>query len=141
MLLRRPEAITAAARAAGVDDMIVRLPAGYATEIGAEGRGLSAGQRQRIALARALYGEPFLVVLDEPDASLDAEGQRALTEAVLAVRRRGGIAIIVAHRRSALAGVDTVLALAGGRVRAYGPRDAVLAALTKCDPATPAAAE
>jgi ATP-binding cassette, subfamily C, type I secretion system permease/ATPase len=104
---------------------------------------LSAGQRQRIALARALYGEPFLVVLDEPDASLDADGVRALTEAVLGVRRRGGIVIVVAHRRSALAGVDTVLALQDGRVRAYGPRDSVLAAAANRDPrvATQSAAE
>jgi len=123
----RAEAITAAARAAGVDAMIARLPKSYDTEIGEDGGMLSAGQRQRIALARALYGEPLLVVLDEPDASLDAEGQRALTEAVIAVRRRGGIVIVVAHRRSALSGVDTVLALSGGRVRAFGPRDAVLA--------------
>ena len=68
-------------------------------------------------------------MLDEPDASLDAEGQRALIEAVLAVRRRGGIAIVIAHRHAALAGVDTVLALSEGRMCAYGPRDAVLAEL------------
>ena len=128
-----PEAIAAAARAAGVDAMIARLPAGYATQIGEDGGVLSAGQRQRIALARALYGEPFLVVLDEPDASLDAEGERALTEAVLAVRRRGGIVVVVAHRRAALEGVDHVLALSDGRVRAYGPRDAVLAELRARD--------
>jgi ATP-binding cassette subfamily C protein len=122
-----PEAIMAAARQAGIDATIERLPAGYATQIGEDGGVLSAGQRQRIALARALFGAPFLVVLDEPDASLDAEGQRALTEAVLAVRRRGGIVIVVAHRWSALAGVDHVLALNDGRVRAYGPRETVLA--------------
>jgi ATP-binding cassette, subfamily C, type I secretion system permease/ATPase len=137
------DAITAAARAAGVDAIIARLPSGYGTEIGEDGAALSAGQRQRIALARALYGEPFLVVLDEPDASLDADGVRALTEAVLGVRRRGGIVIVVAHRRSALAGVDTVLALQDGRVRAYGPRDSVLAAAANRDPrvATQSAAE
>jgi ATP-binding cassette, subfamily C, type I secretion system permease/ATPase len=121
--------------------MIERLPAGYATHIGEDGGVLSAGQRQRIALARALYGEPFLVVLDEPDASLDAEGERALSEAVLAVRRRGGIAIVIAHRRSALAGVDQVLALANGRVTAYGPRETVLNKLLARDRSLIAAAE
>jgi len=81
-------------------------------------------------------------MLDEPDASLDAEGQRALTEAVIAVRRRGGIVIVVAHRRSALAGVDQILALANGRVRAFGPRDAVLAeCLTRDASARATAAE
>jgi len=133
------EAITTAAHAAGIHDMITRLPQGYATHIGEDGVGLSAGQRQRIALARALYGKPFLVVLDEPDANLDAEGERALTAAVLGVRRRAGIVIVVAHRRTALAGVDTLLALRAGRVRAYGPRDAVLAAALMRDPAAPQA--
>ncbi len=125
----RTHAITAAARQAGIDAMIAQLPLGYDTQIGEDGIALSAGQRQRIALARALYREPFLVVLDEPDASLNSEGQRALIEAVLAVRRHGGIAIVIAHRRAALAGVDTVLALSEGRMCAYGPRDAVLAEL------------
>ncbi len=84
--------------------------------------------------------EPFLVVLDEPDASLDAEGKRALSEAIGAVRRRGGIVIVVAHRRSALAGIDTVLALANGRVRAYWPRDAVLDRVFPRDSIVPATA-
>jgi ATP-binding cassette subfamily C protein len=128
-----PEAITAAAMAAGVHDMIARLPAGYATQIGEDGPSLSAGQRQRIGLARALFREPFLVVLDEPDASLDAAGQRALTKAVLDVRRRGGVAVLIAHRHSALAGVDTVLALTDGRVCALGPRDVVLTGLLAHD--------
>jgi ATP-binding cassette subfamily C protein PrsD len=107
--------------------MIERLPGGYLTEIGEGGVALSAGQRQRIALARALYADPFLVVLDEPDANLDARGASDLSEAVASVRRRGGIAVVIAHRRSALEAVDTVLVLAGGRVRAFGPKDVVLA--------------
>ena len=120
------EAIIAAAEAAGVHQMILALPNGYATRIGEGGLSLSGGQRQRIALARALYGEPFLVVLDEPNANLDAEGEQALTNAILSVRKRGGIAVIVAHRPSALAAVDFVLMLKDGEVQAFGPQQDVL---------------
>jgi ABC-type protease/lipase transport system fused ATPase/permease subunit len=120
------EAIIAAAQAAGVHDLILRLPDGYETQIGEGGLSLSAGQRQRIALARALYGEPFLVVLDEPNSNLDAEGEHALTQAMLGVRARGGVVVVVAHRPSALASVDWVLMMAEGRVQAFGPKDEVL---------------
>ncbi len=118
--------VIAAARAAGVLDMILRLPNGFDTELGDSGTALSAGQRQRVALARALYRDPFLVVLDEPNANLDQEGDAALTEAILGVRKRGGIVVVVAHRPSALAGVDQVLMMADGRAQAFGPRDEVL---------------
>jgi PrtD family type I secretion system ABC transporter len=134
------EAVVAAAKTAGVHDMIVRLPEGYETQIGEGGAVLSAGQRQRIALARALYRDPFLVVLDEPSSNLDAEGDKALTEAMMKVRSRGGIVIVIAHRRSALAAVDQVLALAQGRAQALGPRDEVLAKLFRPPQQQPAPA-
>jgi ABC-type protease/lipase transport system fused ATPase/permease subunit len=120
------EAVIRAARQAGVHDLIVRLPDGYDTLIGEGGMSLSGGQRQRIALARALYGDPFLVVLDEPNSSLDVDGEQALTQAILNVRERGGVAVVMAHRPSALATVDQALALANGEARAFGSRDEVL---------------
>jgi ATP-binding cassette subfamily C protein len=121
-----PNSVIRAAQAAGVHEMILGFPEGYSTQIGEAGQFLSAGQRQRIALARALYGDPFLVVLDEPNSNLDAQGEAALTQAIQSVRARGGIAIIIAHRPSALAGVDMVLMMNQGRVQAFGPRDEVL---------------
>ena len=120
------DTVIAAAKATRVHDLIVNLPQGYQTPVGDNGSMLSAGQQQRIALARALYGDPFLVVLDEPNSNLDAEGEEALTQAILGVRSRGGIAVVIAHRPTALAGVDMILVMAQGRQQAFGPKDEVL---------------
>jgi len=121
-----PETVIRAAEAAGVHELIVSLPGGYQTVVGENGASLSAGQVQRIALARALYHEPFLVVLDEPNSNLDAEGEAALTRAVFRVRERGGIVVIIAHHPSVLAAVDTLLVMRGGRMWALGPKDEIL---------------
>ncbi|WP_442953892.1 type I secretion system permease/ATPase [Pararhizobium sp.] len=121
-----PRTIIRAARAAGIHDMIVRLPNGYQTELGPSGMALSAGQRQRIALARALYGDPFLIVLDEPNSNLDAEGEEALMQAITKVRARGGIVVIVAHRPSALQPVDMVGVMQNGKLVAFGPKEEVI---------------
>ncbi len=134
------EAIIAAATEAGVHDLILRLPKGYETQIGDSGAALSGGQRQRVALARALYGDPFLVVLDEPNSNLDSEGDAALVQAIATVRRRGGIIIVIAHRPSALAGLNQILVLGDGRVQAFGPKEEVLRKVVQAMPATAAQA-
>ena len=137
----KAEDVLAAARAAGVHELVVGLPQGYETPIGEQGVLLSAGQAQRIALARALYGEPFLVVLDEPNSNLDAEGDEALTRAILGVRARNGIVIVIAHRPSAIAGVDQLLVMNNGRQIEFGPKDVILAKLQRPIPvAAPAPA-
>jgi ATP-binding cassette subfamily C protein len=120
------EAVLAAAQAAGVHELIVNLPDGYETSVGDRGTALSAGQAQRIALARALYRDPFLIVLDEPNSNLDAEGDEALTRAILGIRARGGIAIVIAHRPSAITGVDYILVMAKGRQQQFGPKEDIL---------------
>lgn len=117
------DVIIAAARQAGVHDLILHLPDGYETQVGNDGSRLSAGQRQRIALARALYRDPFLIILDEPNSNLDIVGEEALGEAVSAASARGAIVIVVAHRPSILQAVDIVLLMRDGRVQAYGPKE------------------
>lgn len=127
--------VIAAATAAGVHEMIVKLPSGYDTPVGSDGAQLSAGQRQRVGLARALFRDPFLVLLDEPNSNLDAAGEDALAAAIAGVRARGGIAIVIAHRPSALAQVSHVLFMRDGRMEAFGPRDQVMSRIMK--PAVP----
>jgi PrtD family type I secretion system ABC transporter len=124
--LREDAAVVAAAETAGATQMILKLPQGFDTPIGDTAVALSAGQRQRIGLARALYSNPFLVVLDEPNSNLDAEGEAALGKAIRAVRQRGGIVVVMAHRPSALAEVDQVLFVRDGMQSMFGPRDEIL---------------
>ena len=124
-------AILAAAKAAGVHDLVLNMTDGYETQIGEAGITLSAGQRQRIALARALYGEPFLVVLDEPNSNLDEDGEMALAGAIMSVRNRGGIVVIVAHRPSAIAATDFLLVLMNGRQERFGPKQEILRGLIR----------
>ncbi|MFD0857840.1 type I secretion system permease/ATPase [Roseovarius aquimarinus] len=120
------QAVVAAAQAAMVHEMIVRLPDGYRTYLGPMGTSVSGGQRQRLGLARALYGNPFLVVLDEPNAHLDPEGEAALTAAIEGVKARGGIVVLIAHRPSALQSCDLIGVIQGGKLSAFGPREDIL---------------
>ena len=118
--------VVEAAQAAGVHEMIVRMPEGYLSRIGPLGAALSGGQRQRIGLARALYGSPFLLILDEPNSNLDGEGEAALAAAIQGVRARGGIVVVIAHRPSALAAVDLVAVVQNGKLTAFGPKESIL---------------
>ena len=121
-----PDGVLQATRAAGAHDLILSFPDAYSTKIGPGGIALSAGQRQRIGLARALYGNPFLVVLDEPTSNLDSDGEDALTGAILSVRRRGGIVVVISHRPKTLEGVDHVLVIGDGRMQSFGPKQEIL---------------
>ena len=123
------DAVVEAAMTAGVHETILRLPRGYETDIGDGGSSLSGGQRQRIGLARALYGKPRLLVLDEPNASLDAEGEDSLISAMAQAKQWGATVIIVAHQPRFLKPVDKLLLLRDGRGEMFGPRDEVLAKL------------
>jgi ATP-binding cassette subfamily C protein PrsD len=121
------DAILEAAHVAGAHDMILRLPDGYDTRIGERGVALSAGQRQRVGLARAVFGRPFLVVLDEPNANLDSDGESALAKAIATLRRAQSIVVVVSHRPDVMAALDMTLVILEGRSIAFGPREEVFA--------------
>ena len=120
-----PEKVVRAAQLAGVHELVLRLPAGYDTPIGDFGQGLSGGQRQRIGLARALYGDPRIVILDEPNSNLDEEGESRLVQCLSRLKRMGTTIILVAHRPAVLAVVDDILVLEQGKLLFYGPREQV----------------
>jgi PrtD family type I secretion system ABC transporter len=123
--------ILEAARIAGAHEMILRLPDGYATRVGERGTALSAGQRQRVGLARAVLGNPFLIVLDEPNANLDTDGEAALIRAIETLRKDRRIVVVVSHRPNALAALNVAMMLHDGRLLAFGPRDDVIAQLQR----------
>ncbi|KCV82219.1 type I secretion system ATPase [Actibacterium atlanticum] len=126
-----PEKVVAAAKKADAHDMILRLPEGYDTRIvGTNGR-LSGGQLQRIGLARAMYGDPVLLVLDEPNSNLDNDGSLALNAAIRKMKAEGNAVLIMAHRPAAIAECDVLLVLEGGMAKAFGPRDEVLRGTVK----------
>ena len=134
----KSDGIISAAKEAGVHEMIIKMRDGYNTDVGEQGKALSAGQAQRVALARALYGNPFLIVLDEPNSNLDTEGDEALTRAVRSSRERGAIVVVVAHRPIGIEGVDQILVLKDGRMQAFGPKEQVLAQVLQPRVAAPA---
>ncbi len=123
------EKVIVAAQAAGAHEMILRLPKGYDSMLGVGGRGLSSGQSQRIAFARAIYGEPAMIVLDEPNAHLDAEGEGALMRTLLGLKARGAAVLLVAHRTGILNAADKMIVLRDGAIEMFGPRDEVAARL------------
>ena len=129
-----PEQVVAAAQLAHCHDMILRMAQGYGTELGDGGVRLSGGQRQRVALARAIYGNPKLVVLDEPNANLDSAGERALNQAIGALKARGTAVVLIGHRPATLAAVDRILILADGRIQHIGTREQIIATLTRTLP-------
>jgi ABC-type protease/lipase transport system fused ATPase/permease subunit len=129
------EAVIKAAQLAGAHELILRLPKGYETQLGEQASVLSVGQRQRVGLARALFGEPAYVVLDEPNAALDAEGEAALIQALDILKRAGSTVIIVSHRPNVFRTADKMLVLRNGRVDLFGPRDQVMARVVQPAPA------
>ncbi|MBK9987176.1 MAG: type I secretion system permease/ATPase [Betaproteobacteria bacterium] len=129
------ERVIAAAQCTGLHEMILRFPKGYDTPIGEAGHLLSGGQRQRSALARAVYGEPCLIVLDEPNANLDDAGEQALMQAIRELKAKGKTIVLITHRPNALGVADRIVLLADGRIQAQGPRDEVLASVLKSQPA------
>jgi ATP-binding cassette subfamily C exporter for protease/lipase len=127
------EKVVQAAKRAGVHDMILHLPEGYDTKLGEGGAGLSGGQKQRLGLARAMYGDPSLIVLDEPNSNLDEQGELALVNAVLDLRQRGKTIVLITHRSSALGATTKLLVMNEGSVQLFGPTKDVIAAMNEAN--------
>jgi ATP-binding cassette subfamily C protein EexD len=123
--------VVIAAKIAGVHEMILQLPEGYDTVIGSDGVNLSGGQRQRIGLARAIYGNPRLIVLDEPNSNLDEVGEKALSIAIQQLKATGATVFVITHRTSILTQLDRLLVMNNGTLSMYGPREQVMAELSK----------
>lgn len=134
----KDEDVVRAAQAAGAHELILRLSKGYDTQLGEGGSVLSAGQRQRVGLARTLYGDPKVIVLDEPNANLDADGEAALAEAIKGLKERGATIVMVSHKPSVLAQADKLMLIRNGRIEMLGPREEVLRAMAPPAPAVPA---
>jgi ATP-binding cassette subfamily C protein len=134
------EKVVSAAKAARVHELILRLPRAYDTMLGPGGRGLSAGQAQRVALARALYDDPVVIVMDEPNASVDQEGELALIEAVKSAKAKGATVFLVAHRAGVMSVADKLLVMRDGRLLEFGPRDQVAQRLAAAAGAQPLSA-
>jgi ABC-type protease/lipase transport system fused ATPase/permease subunit len=126
--------VCAASRLLGLDEFVETLPEQYNTRVGTAGAFLSGGQRQRLALARAVYGMPKLIVLDEPNSSLDEQGDALFIELLKALKEAGSTVIIVTHKSSPLAVIDKILFMNDGRMQLWGPRDDVLAKLKEVAP-------
>jgi ATP-binding cassette subfamily C exporter for protease/lipase len=127
------EQVVLAAKRAGVHDMILRFPKGYDTPLGDGGAGLSGGQKQRIGLARAMYGDPSLIVLDEPNSNLDDVGEQALVAAIRDLRERGKTIVLITHRTSVIGITNKLLLLRDGTAQMFGPTNEVLTALTQAN--------